>query len=118
VNALNTALTGLSAASAQLALTANNLANADTPGYRSQHASLTALPNTDGVQLSHISQDPSPTTPDSSNVDLVRETVDLTKEKLLYTANAKVVAVADHLTGTLLNVLSYNDRRRRDRERT
>ena len=93
---LNIAASGLAAAQAQLNTTANNIANADTPGYRAQRVDLVDL-SAGGVAISGISQE--------SSVDLAKESVDLIREKAFYTANAAVVRTADQLMGTLLNML-------------
>src|SRR5256885_545278 len=81
---LSIAASGLGAAQAQLAATADNLANADTPGYKARRADLVELSG-GGVAVGGVSVDPSagPALPDGregSNVDLAAESVDLLRE--------------------------------------
>ena len=107
------ALSGMQAAQAQLNDTAQNTANLNTPGYKSQRADLVEL-STGGVGVARTTSDPSPgpTLPDGSegsNVDPASQMIDLQQEKLLYDANATVIRTADRMTGTLLDMV---DRRR------
>lgn len=124
MSALSTALSGLNAASARLGNAANNIANADTPGYRARRVDL--APGPEGVRILGTSpryadtytstagstDTPPDATPDSdersapSDVDLATEAVDVIRTKSLYGANAAVVRVADSLIGTLLDVVA------------
>lgn len=108
--ALNIAQSGLAAAQVQLNVAANNIANLDTPGYKSQTANLTDLPG-GGVAVASISEDPTPgpTLPDGtegSNVDLTTQAVNLIQSRQLYTANAMVIKVSDQMYGSLLDILN------------
>ena len=112
------ALSGMEAATTQLNVAANNIANADTPGYKAQRADLVDL-SSGGVAVAGISQDatPGPIQPDGkegSNVDLARESINLTRSQILYSANAALLKVGDRMTGTLLDMM--DTRRRRDDE--
>lgn len=112
------ALSGLQAANAQLNATADNIANADTPGYKAQRPDLVEL-STGGVAVGGITRNPAPgpTQPDGSqgsNVDLANEMVNLTRAKLLYRANAAVLKTADQMTGNLLDILDTDRRRNPD----
>ena len=100
----NIAASGLAAAGAQLAATAGNIANADTPSYQARRVDLVEL-STGGVAVAGVSRDTAPGDPGSSNVDLARESIDLVRERALYTANAAVLRTADRMTGTLLDLL-------------
>ena len=91
------ALSGLQAAQTQLNVTAQNIANSDTPGYQAERVDLVDL-STGGVATAGISKDPrpGPISPDGtrgSNVDLGSEMLSLTRAKLLYSANAAVLKV-------------------------
>lgn len=80
-----TALGGMSAAAAQMTATAGKLAS---------------LTRTDGAG--------NPTL-----VEVVGPLTDLVREQVMYTANAAVVRAADHMTGTLLDMMDeHNDRAR------
>jgi flagellar hook protein FlgE len=108
------ALSGMQAATTQLDVAANNIANADTPGYKASRADLVEL-STDGVGVAGISKDPAPgpLQPDGkegSNVDLAGESINLTRAQILYSANAAVIKIGNRMTGTLLNMMD-SDRR-------
>jgi len=109
---LGIAASGLQAAQFELGVSANNIANADTPGYKAQRADLVDLSG-GGVAVAGTTADPSPgpTLPDGSqgsNVDLANEVVNTIQARILYTANALVFRTADQMYGTLLNVLDNN----------
>ena len=114
---LGIAVSGLQAAQFQLAVSANNIASADTAGYKAQRANLTALP-AGGVAVAGTTSDPSPgpIQPDGSqgsNVDLANEVVGMIQARNLYTANALVIRTADQMYGTQLNILDNNGQRAR-----
>ncbi len=105
---------GLAAAQAQLNVAAQNVANLDTPGYQARRADLVELSG-GGVAVKGVSKDPTPgaTQPDGgqgSNVDLAHEMINLTRAKLLYTANAAVLKIGQKTTGTLLDILDNQKR--------
>jgi flagellar hook protein FlgE len=113
MNVFGIALSGMQAAQAQLNVTAQNIANLETPGYQSQRVDLADL-STGGVAIAGISNDPAagPATPDGvagSNVDLGSELINLTRAKLLYSANAAVVKVGQRMTGALLDMFDNQD---------
>jgi len=104
----------MQAASSMLGAAASNLAISDTPGYRATRVDLAALQG-GGVAAGHVSQDPThgPIQPDGKegpNVDPARESINLTRAKVLYSANAAVYRMADRMTGRLLDVMD-TDRR-------
>ena len=110
VSALNIAAGGMNAAAAaRLAVTAGNIANLASDGYKARRVELTATPG--GIAVGAISVDPRQGPLDlegveGSNVDLVKESVDLMREKHQYTSSAKVLKAADRMMGTLLDVLA------------
>jgi len=106
---LGIAASGLQAAQYDLGVSANNIANAVTPGYKSQRPDLVDLSD-GGVAVAGTSTDPTPgpILPDGSqgsNVDLASEVVNTIQARNLYTANAVVFRTADQMYGTLLNIL-------------
>lgn len=101
---LSIAESGMSAAMTQMSVAANNLANAATPGYLAQSASLVAQSN-GGVAVNGIFTSNSPATTGSYSVDPVNQVISLGQAKILYDANAAVVKVADQMYGTLIDVL-------------
>jgi flagellar hook-associated protein FlgK len=92
------AASGLQAAQAQLNVTANNIANLNTPGFTAQRVDLTSAPNNSGVEVSGVLSTDLP-------VDPAAEMVKLQQAKLFYGANAMVIKTADQMYGSLLNVL-------------
>lgn len=109
LSVLNIAAGGLQAASARLNVTAGNLANLDTAGYKARRANLTA--SAGGVAVGSVSADPSPGPVDAdgvegSNVDVTTEAVDLIVEKQQYTASAQLLKTGNQMLGTLLDVLA------------
>jgi flagellar hook protein FlgE len=109
LSVLNIAASGLSAASSRLNVTAGNIANSETAGYKAKQLNLTASAN--GVVPGAITADPTagaidPDGFETSNVDPVKETVDLMLEKYQYTASAIALKTGDKTLGTLLDVLA------------
>jgi flagellar basal-body rod protein FlgC len=105
----NIASSGLNSASYRLAVTAHNIANMSTEGYKSvRTTSASVLPA--GVRPDTVTVDPSQGPIDGdgvemSNVDPVRDTVNLIRDKNLYSANAKMLKVGDQMMGTLLDIM-------------
>lgn len=102
---MNTSLSGMNAASAQLNTAAHNLANVDTDGYKAQVTRLKDVVELGGVEVASTYTDESEPVPGGSNVDPAREVVQVIQSKSLYTANAAVVSIADQMMGTLLDVV-------------
>ncbi len=97
------ALSGLRASSAGLAVQANNVANQLSDGYKAKRVDLVAEAS-GGVQVSGVSQDPTPAGPGRSNVDLTTETVQGLGFDLMYRANLKVLKAADELAQATLDL--------------
>lgn len=107
---LDIAASGLSAASARIAVTAGNLANLNSTGYQARRALLSPVEPA-GVRADSVSLSAAPLSPDAegepmSNVDLVGETVNLIRDKHLYQSNAKLLKLGDEMLGTLLDVVA------------
>lgn len=94
MDAFGTALSGLRAAGAGLAVQANNVANQLSDGYRAKRVDLAEQP-AGGVTVQGVTEDPSPTVPGGSNVDLATETVQGMAMDVMYRANLKVVQSED-----------------------
>jgi len=106
-SAMSISLSGMQAASAMLNVTANNIANLNTPGFNPSRADLVELSG-GGVALTGTSFEDNPQTApntQTSNVDLSTEMVNLKLGQTLYDANAMVLKTANQMTGTLLNIL-------------
>lgn len=106
-SAMSISLSGMQAASAMLNVTANNIANLNTPGFNPSRADLVELSG-GGVAVTGTSFEDNPQSApntQTSNVDLPTELVNLKLSQTLYDANAMALKTADQMTGTLLNVL-------------
>jgi flagellar hook protein FlgE len=112
--ALNTALSALDAYGKKLDVTANNIANLNTDGFKKSRAILEEA-DSSGVVVS-ISKVNTPGAPvpsedgtgklrESSNVDLAEEIVNLQTTKHGYQANLKTLKAEDEMLGSLFDIL-------------
>jgi flagellar basal-body rod protein FlgC len=106
IGALDIGLSGLQSCQGAVDITANNIANANTPGFKAQQAQFQEkTPSGSGVQLGNLpGSDPasgSGTGP--SDTDLAYELVNLLTYKLGFEANAKVVKTSGEMLGTLFD---------------
>ena len=123
-SALSIASSGLKAQSARLRHVSENIANADTPGYRRKTTSfqqtMEAGRTTGTVQTGGVRLDPTelprifdPSHPmadenglyDGSNVDLVVEIADAREAQRSYEANLKMFDQARQMSSSLLDLL-------------
>ena len=115
---------GMKSQASRLRLTTENIANADTPGYRRKTASFEEV-SKDGVQTGQVSVGPvtldnreltrmyDPGHPladqtghyDGSNVDLVVEIADAREAQRSYEANLKMFDQARQMSKSLLDLL-------------
>jgi flagellar hook protein FlgE len=98
MDAFGIALSGLQAASASQQVTANNVANTLSDGYKAkrvERSELAANGRGAGVKADGLTEDPTPPAPGGSNVDLAREFAQSNVDTLLYTANLKVIQAED-----------------------
>jgi flagellar basal-body rod protein FlgC len=98
----------MNAAQTLLNVTANNIANAQTPGYQSQGVDLVTLSG-GGVQVAGTPSSNAPFQPgndggEGSNVDLATQAINLTQANFLYDANAAVVNAQSQMIGSLLDI--------------
>jgi len=111
-------MTALRAFSTKLAVSAHNVANLSTPGFKAQRVHMVEVPG-GGVTVT-ISRDLSPGPPlrardegrsksgrigEGSNVDLARETVDLITSQRDYQANARAVKTLAETKGRVLDII-------------
>ena len=90
------ALSGLNAASSQLAAAAHNIANAQTPGFRRQLAQQTAQP--DGGVVVSISQ------ATEAGEALAEDVVAQMSATYAFKANVLTLKTQDHMLGGLLDL--------------
>jgi flagellar hook protein FlgE len=103
MDVVGTALSGLRASSAGLAVQANNVANQLSDGFKAKRVDLVAEAS-GGVRVSGVSADPAPAGPGISNVDLANETVQGMGYGIMYKANLKVLKSADELMQATLDL--------------
>ena len=95
-NTTRIALSGLQAASQQMATAAHNIANADTPGFQRQRALQQALPN--GGVASTVQTQAVP------GAALASDVVDQLAAKNAFLANLAVFRTERKATGSLLDL--------------
>ena len=117
-NAMNIALTALRAFDKKLDVSANNVANVNTNGFKKSRADMQetypdgvkvsiSQINTPGLLLPEDAEGNSPPSSEpveSSNVDLATELVDLLTTPYQYEANLKVIQSEEEMTGELFDI--------------
>lgn len=93
---MSSALSGMRAQETRLAVSANNIANASTPGYRAQRTDMSALPG-GGVQATVRDTD--------GDVDLGSELMEATEASLSYAANAAVFETGADMWEMLMTIV-------------
>lgn len=113
-SATSSALSALQAFSTRVNSNANNIANANTDGFKKTRVTLASAeptgvtanverPNTAGA----VAYQEGPNGPEEfemSNVDLGQEIPEMNLNSTLYKANLKTLQVADEMTGSLLKL--------------
>ncbi|HUL31371.1 MAG TPA: flagellar basal body protein [Thermodesulfobacteriota bacterium] len=114
VDAIYSALSGLQAFGRKLGVTAHNVANLNTDGFKKSRALFEeASPSGVAVRVDRVdspgapipSEDGTGVPRESSNVTVEEEMVSLVTTRNSYTANLKTVQVEEELVGTLLDVI-------------
>jgi flagellar hook protein FlgE len=102
--ALNAAASGMQAAITRQDVTANNIANAVTPGYQQMNARQTEM-SPAGTRISDVTRTPNPN-PTTSGTQLDQQMVNLNLNKYDLSANAKVVKVQDTMIGEAIDLIA------------
>jgi flagellar hook protein FlgE len=102
--AANTAIQGMQVPLVRQDVTANNIANVNTPGFEQRTARQTDVAPA-GVRISNITRTPNPN-PGMSGTDLAEQMVNMTVDKNTFTANAKVLKVQDKMIGEVIDLLA------------
>ena len=115
IGSVYNAFSGLSAFQKKMDVTANNVANVDTDGFKKSRAIFQEGSNS-GVTVS-IQQVDTPglvrevirndgiEEVESSNVDLAEELTDTISTTVAYSANTKTIKAQDEMLGSLLDIL-------------
>ncbi len=99
MNTLGIALSGMHTAEVRLAASAHNVANLTNERFRTVRTVQTDLAG--GGSTASLKQAKSP-----APVDLVHETVELSRASLQYTASLRLIAVETDLRGQLADLLA------------
>mgnify|MGYP005861903867 CR=1 FL=1 len=112
---METSASALGALGISQAVTANDVANMNTAGYRAKEVRLESGPGDQGVQVAEIREDTSagPLVPgpqdslvEGSNVDLATEMVQMVRDEVAYAANAAVIRTHADMAGVLLDTMA------------
>lgn len=115
ISPLNSGLSAISAFSVKMSVTANNIANVNSDGFKKNRTTLKEGPS--GGVKPEVDQDntPGPTKPisengvvgqvEASNVDLAEEVTDSISTQAGYKANLKTIQAYDEMLGSLLNTI-------------
>jgi len=103
MDGMSASLSGLQAAGQSIALSANNVANLNTSGYRAKSLVQQYLPH-GGVSGAAVAESAAPMNPGGSNVDLASEAVNLDTQGVAYQANLKFLEVQKRMLGTTLDL--------------
>ncbi len=116
ISPLNSAISALQAHVKKLGVTAHNIANVNTEGYKKYRATMEedAL---GGVRVNirrvetpghpyEIWEDGQPTIKETSNVDLTQEIPNLMIAQRGYEANIKTIQTEEKMLGTLLDIVT------------
>lgn len=101
IDAIQTAVSGMMAASRKTEASAANIANASTPFYQPVTAAQTATPT--GVRADIVARPTLSTDAYSPDVDLAQESVDMMSAKAAYKASASVIRTANDMQSTLID---------------
>ena len=112
INGIFTSLSGMLNAIRRTNITANNIANVATPGFKASRADNAELEG-GGVRIGSITRDDSPGPPlldpapggpvEGSNVDFTTESINLILNKRQFEANLNALRAQDQALGELLD---------------
>ena len=103
-------LTALDAFSTSMEVTANNVANVNTDGFKASSVVLESGPNDQGVEVASITESSVPGSMvggvETSNTDLVTEMTDMIVTSRAFEANTVFIRASEEMTGHLLNMIA------------
>jgi flagellar basal-body rod protein FlgC len=115
INATNSALSGIKAFGTKIGVTANNVANVNTDGFKKSRAVLEeGHPSGVTVSIEEIdtpgailpAQDGSGETRETSNVALEEEVVNLITTRTAFSANIETLKTWDEMTESLIDLFA------------
>ncbi len=102
-SSFSSSVSGIKAAITRQDITAHDVANIDTPGFKEQIPHQVET-KPDGTKISHISRRPN-TQKDLSNTSLTEETKEQIQNKRALGANAKVLKVKNDMLGEVIDLV-------------
>jgi flagellar hook protein FlgE len=96
-------LSGMQASSTRHDITANDVANINTPGYEEYRPIQTDV-NPAGTRIAAVIRTPNPDKT-TSGTDLATESVEQIENKTTFSANAQMIKAKDKMLGTLLDII-------------
>ena len=103
MDGISASLSGVQAAGQSIALSANNVANLNSSGYRAKSLVQAYQPQ-GGVAGVAVRQSQAPMDPGGSNVDLATEAVNMDTQGVAYQANLKFLQVENKMLGSALDL--------------
>jgi flagellar hook protein FlgE len=103
-DSLGASISGIQAAISRHDVTANNVANVNTPGYERITAYQTDVAP-QGTRISHLARTPN-ANPATSNTDLALSAQEQKENKASLQANASVIKTKDRMIGDLLDIVA------------
>jgi flagellar hook protein FlgE len=101
---MNTAASGMQVSLTRHEITANNVANVNTPAYE-QMSARQAEVSPQGVRISGIVRTPD-ANPAGSGTDLAEQMTNMVVDKNTLSANAKVLKVQDRMIGEVIDLIA------------
>lgn len=103
-------LSAMSALETVQQVSANNIANASTDGFKADSVVLASGPEDQGVGVGAITESthdgPMVDGVEGSNTDIATEMVGMMKTGHAFSANAAAIRVSEEMTGSLLNMIA------------
>ena len=103
-------VSALSALSTVQEVSANNIANMNTDGFKASSVSLESGPGGQGVEVASINESTTPGSMvdgvETSNTDIGREMVDMITTSRAFEANTTFIRAEEEMTGHILNMIA------------
>jgi len=113
ISAMDSAISALGAFGKKMDVTANNIANVDTDGFKKSRVDMQETGHGVTVSISRVNTPGAPVPAgdgtgkmnESSNVDLAEEIVNLKTTDKAFQANLKTIQTEGEMLGSLLDIL-------------
>lgn len=115
ISAFDSALSALSAFSVRMRVTANNVANVNTDGFKKSRTIMKegpfggVMPDVERIDtpggVKQVNEEGIPREVEASNVDLTESMTDMIPTQSGYNANLKTIQITDDMLGSLLDII-------------